>query len=45
MNMTPPAQHAQRVERYTRTADERKRATLSGLSFVIPSKYELYVDL
>ena len=45
MNMTPPHQHAQRVERYTRTSDERKRAILSGLSYVLPDKYEIYVDL
>ena len=43
--MTPPNQHAQRVERYTRTADDRKRATLSGLSFVLPSPYEIYLDI
>ena len=45
MGMTPPHQHAQRVERYTRTADERKRSTLSALPFVLPSKYEIYADL
>ena len=45
MQMTPPNQHAQRVERYTRTADEHKRAILSGLTFVLPDKYEIYADL
>lgn len=45
MSMTAPNQHVQRVERYTRTADVRKRSTLSGLSFVLPQKYEIYADL
>ena len=44
MHMTPPNQHAQRVERYTRTADDRKRAVLSGLGFVLPAKYDIYLD-
>ena len=43
--MTPPNQHAQRVERYTRTSDERNRSTLSGLTFILPSKYDIYVDV
>jgi hypothetical protein len=45
MHMTPPNQHAQRVERYTRTADDRKRSVLSGLSFILPSKYDIYLDV
>ena len=45
MGMTAPGQHAQRVERYTRTAGEKKRATLSRLPFVLPPKYEIYLDM
>ena len=45
MGMTAPGQHAQRIERYTRTAGEKKRATLSRLPYILPAKYEIYLDL
>ena len=43
--MSPPNQHAQRVERYKQTVDGRKRAVLSGLSYHLPLHLEVYVDV
>ena len=45
MGMTAPGQHAQRIERYTQTSAEKKRATLSRLPYILPPKLEIYLDL
>ena len=40
---SPPGQHAQRVERYTRTLNERERITRERLPFVLPPAYDLFL--
>jgi len=43
LTLTPPYQHAQRIERYVRTINDRMRAVLSGLDYILPKK--LYNEL
>jgi hypothetical protein len=44
LSLSPPGQHAQRVERYVRTLNEKKQATFDNLPFVIPAKYDIYLE-
>jgi hypothetical protein len=43
LTMSPPGQHAQRIERYTRTLGERERSTRDRLPFVIDKAYDIYL--
>ena len=45
LSFSPPGQHIQRLERYHRTHTERVRATLAGMPFHLPAKYNIYVDM
>ena len=45
LSLSPPQQHAQRVERYIQTINDRSRATLAGLDFVLPPKYLLHCSV
>jgi hypothetical protein len=43
IQQVPPYQHAQRIERYVRTLNDRMRSVLDSLSFYLPAK--LYGEL
>lgn len=39
-----PGAHQRRMERMIGSADERKRAVVAGLSYIVPQKYDIYVN-
>ena len=45
LTLSPPGQHAQRCERYTRVLDERSRSTLDRLPYILPPKLLLFLDM
>ena len=45
LTLSPPGQHAQRCERYTRVLDERSASTLDRLPYVLPPKIMLFFDM
>ena len=45
LTLSPPGQHAQRSERYTRVLDERSTSTLDRLPYVLPPKLLLFLDM
>jgi hypothetical protein len=44
LTLSPPGQHAQRVERYTQHLNKGVRATLDSLPYVPPPEFMLYLD-
>ena len=40
---SPPDMHAQRVERYIQTMQNKMAAVVSGMDFCLPPKYQVYV--
>jgi hypothetical protein len=42
LTLTPPGQHAHRVERYVGVNGGRRRALLAGLPYDLPAKYSLH---
>jgi hypothetical protein len=45
LTLSPPGQHAQRVERYTQTLHQRSRSTLDSLCYVLPPDFLLYLHI
>ena len=45
LTLSPPGQHAQRVERYTQTMDNRARSTLDALPYELPPAFLIYLDI
>jgi hypothetical protein len=45
LTLSPPGQHAQRVERYTQTLHQRSRSTLDSLCYVLPPEFLLYLHI
>ena len=45
LTLSPPGQHAQRVERYTQHLNKGVRATLDSLPYELPPELQLYLDM
>ena len=45
LTLSPPGQHAQRVERYTQHLNKGVRATLDALPYVLPAELHLYLEM
>ena len=45
LTLSPPGQHAQRVERYTQTMDSRCRSTLDSLCYILPPELKMYLEV
>jgi hypothetical protein len=45
LTLSPPGQHALRIERYTEKLNKRARAMLDFLPYILPSDLMLYLDM